>query len=87
MEKQIAELQAPGSRQGRQAEAAPLPDAAFSRKALLAARREMAREISLARAQGYPARHAGLSERFMDAQDARRRAMVLLGIAGHQDSG
>ena len=47
----------------------------YTRKVKAAAEREMERELALARCLGFLPRQAALSERFMDAQDARRQTM------------
>ncbi len=48
-------------------------EAEYARRVKAAAEREMERELALARCLGFLPRQAALTERFMDAQDAKRQ--------------
>ena len=53
-----------------------------------AASREMRRELFLLRALGYPPHLSGLSERFLDAADARRSARAMeIRLPGKEEPG
>jgi hypothetical protein len=52
-------------------------ETAYLSKVRASALREMARELALLRALGYPKHLAGLSERFLDAANARRSVYAM----------